>query len=232
MGQHVDYFHLSPVILTDALFFKYNPDLIVTGTFDQREDAYLTAEQYMMQHLQTFLVPTTVTGTYLYPHPAQGIRLDHGYIQSIDRIKAKSLDDDCDCDLTENDACAIIRGTWGYIDFRVTERAVRAQCGSCGYGSYYNIDVTYTAGLPTGTSALDRSLHKALSKVARVELMETVDPGANEGGPGDPGVKSWSSLGYSETRQDMMSTSFGQTAIGNYAARLVKHLKKRRPLKL
>jgi hypothetical protein len=231
MGQHVDYFHLSPVILTDALFFQYNPTILVTGTQAQRTSAYLMAEQEMMQHLETFLLPTTVTGTYLWPL-GNPIRLDHGYVSSVDRIVVQSFDGLCNCDITENTACAVIREGWGLIDGRVTSTAVRAGCGSCqAHGGYYNALITYTAGIPTGTAANDSALHMGLSKIAQIHLNEICDPGANEGGPGNPGLSGWSALGTSETRMPLKSFPFGSDAIANYVARLVRHLKKIRPLR-
>lgn len=233
MGQHVDYYHLAPVILTDDMFFEYNPNMIATGTTTQRNAAYVMSEQQMMQHLQTFLIPTTVTGSFLWPLPAERIRLDHGFVSSIDRIVVTSLDNTCDCDLTENEACAIIRSGWGLIDAMVISSAVKAGCGGCGaHGGYYHALVTYTAGFPTGTSSQDVGLHMGLSKIAEVNLNEIIDPGANEGGPGDPGIQAWSSLGYSETRQPLVAYPFGSGPIANYVARIVRHLKKRRPLRL
>ena len=233
MGQHVDYYHVAPVILTDDMFFEYNPTIIATGTYTQRRSSYIMAEQQMMQHLQTFLIPTTVTGAYLWPLPAERIRLDHGFVSSIDRIVVTSLDNYCSCDVTENAACALIRSGWGVIDALVISSAVRAGCGSCGaHGGYYHALVTYTAGYPTGTSSQDVSLHMGLSKIAEVALNEIIDPGASEGGPGDPGIKAWSSLGYSETRQELQSYPFGSGPMANYVARIVRHLKKRRPLRL
>ncbi len=231
MGHHVDYYHVAPVILTDDMFFEYNPNMIATGTVTQRNASYIMAEQQMMQHLQTFLIPTTVTGTYLWPLPMDSIRLDHGFVSSIDRIVVTSLDNCCSCDVTENEACALIRSGWGIIDPIVVSSAV-GSCGSCAaHGGYYQALVTYTAGYPTGTSSQDVSLHMGLAKIADVALKEIVDPGANEGGPGDPGIQSWSSLGYNETRQPLESFPFGSGPIANYVARLVRHLKKRRPLR-
>jgi len=232
MGQHVDYYHLSPVILTDEMFFDYNPTILVTGSATQRYAAYVTAEQQMMQHLQTFLIPTTVTGTYLWPALGNPIRLDHGFVSSIDRVAATSFDGYCNCDVTENTGCAIIRQGWGIIDARVVAGAVNAGCGACGMnGGWYQALITYTAGYPTGTTSQDVSLHNALAQVAEIALNEVCDPGANEGGPGDPGLKGWSSLGYSETRQELKEYPFGSSPMANYVARLVRHLKKNRPLK-
>lgn len=231
MGMHVEYYHLSPVILTDALFFEYNPTILVTGSASQRASAYVMAEQEMMQHLETFLIPTTVTGTYMWPL-TNPVRLDHGYVHSIDRIVATSINGLCTCDVTENAACAIIRQGWGIIDVRATSYAVGAGCGSCqGYGGYYQALITYTAGLPTGVAANDKSLQMGLAKIAQIHLNEICDPGANEGGIGDPGLQSWSALGSSETRMELKVYPFGSGAIANYVARLVKHLVKIRPLR-
>ena len=56
MGHHVDYYHVAPVILTDDMFFEYNPNLFTTGTFAQRRASYIMAEQQMMQHLQQLIL--------------------------------------------------------------------------------------------------------------------------------------------------------------------------------
>jgi len=228
----VDHAHLSPVILTDSMFFEMLPTLIVTGSSTHRDIAYLLAEQQMMQYLQTFLIPTIITGTYLWERPARSIRLDHCYVHTINRIKVTSFSGECDCDLDENDACAVIRDTWGIIDARVTAYAVRARCGACAPGYFYQALVTYSAGLPTGTSSQDKALHLALAKVAEINLIEIIDPGAAEGGPGDPGIESWSSLGYSQKRHQIIIYPWGSSPNANFAGRLVKHLKKIRPLRL
>jgi len=228
----VDYVHLSPVILTDSMFFEMLPTLVTTGTSVQRQIAYLLAEQQMIQHLETFLIPTSVTGTYLWSTPARSIRLDHGYISSVNRIVVTSFDGLCNCDISENAACAVIRSGWGLIDARVTSYAVRAKCGACASGYFYQAIVTYTAGLATGTSSQDKSLHVALAKIAEINLIELIDPGAAEGGPGDPGIESWSSLGYSQKRHEIKTFPWGASSNANFAGRLVKHLKRIRPLRL
>jgi len=225
-----EYHHLAPVILTDAMFFDYVPTCSHSGSAAQRRAAYVIAEQQMMEHLQTFLVPTSVTGTFLWNSMTSLYRLPYDYVRAIPRVVVTSLDSLCSCDLTENEACALIRDEWGLIDILQTSNAYASHCG-CAPGCSYLAIVTVTAGLNTGTAALDTSLHLALSMAASVALNEIVDPGANEGGPGDPGIQSYGSLGHSETRIPLQPTAFGQTPIGNYVARLVRHLKHRRPLK-
>lgn len=225
----VEYYHLAPVILTDPLFFEANPSLCETGTSTMRQSAYLIAEQQMMQYLGTFLVPTTVTGTYLWPVPMRPVMLDHTHIKSIDRLVVTSFDDSCDCDVTENDGCANIRDSMhGYIDPRVTSYAVRASCG-CGPGDFYQIIATYTAGLPTGTAANDHGLHQALGMLAAMHLQEMLQPGSQES---MQGITSWSADGYSETRGAARYTAFGMSSRAQYVAQLVKHLKPFRVLSL
>jgi len=231
----VEYYHLSPVILSDAIFFAVNPTAIETGTVSQRQMAYLIAEQQMMKHLSTFLVPTTVTGSYLWPVPYAPIELGYTHVQSINRLVATSFDDSCSCDVTENAGCASIRDNGqGYIDLRITAAAYRSKCG-CSPGGLYQAIVTFTAGLPTGVASGDLGLHAALGMLAFMHLGEIINPGVNEGGIGAPGIQSWSADGYSETRVNSsrwMYTVFGMSARAQYIAQLVRHLKLYRAMRL
>lgn len=218
----VEYYHLAPVILNDALFFAYNPSLCETGTFAQRQTAYLIAEQQMMQHLGTFLTPTTVTGTYLWPVPYRPVMLDHTRVHSIDRVVVTSFDDTCDCDVTENPGCATIRDSFhAIIDPRVVSAAARTLCG-CSPGDLYLIICSYTAGLPTGVAASDLGLQSALGMLAGMHLQEMLQPGSQES---MAGITSWSADGYSETRKFITSTAFGASSKAQYITQLVKHLK-------
>jgi hypothetical protein len=227
----LEYYHLAPVVLTDNLFFEYAPACSMTGTATQRNAAYTIAEQQMIQHLGTFLLPTTVTGSFLFPVPMKPLILPYTHLISIDRVVAKSLDDCADCDLTDHAGCGIIRDNVGYIDLLVVEHGARSLCGSCA-GVYYLAEITVTAGLPTGVAANDHGLHMALAKLAEVTLAEMIDPGANEGGPGDPGLSAWGSQGYSETRMPLAKTPMGSGPMANYIARLVRHLKVKRALRM
>jgi hypothetical protein len=226
----VEYYHLSPVILTDDVFFPLTPPLTESGTFGQRQVAYLAAEQQAMQAIGTFLIPTTVTGSFIWPIPPKPIILPHDRVQSIDRVAVYGRDDLCSCDLTAYDGCGLIRDSYGYIDLVVTEGYWRSSCG-CAPGGPYRVEVTYTAGLPTGTAANDTSLHMGLAIAARLNLWEMVEPGALEGGAGDAGVQSYGTLGYSETRVPLKNTPFGVSALANKANMLVKHLKRHRMLR-
>jgi hypothetical protein len=183
----------------------------------------------MIQELVTPLLPTQLTGTYMWPF-RYPLALEFCHLQSIDHVRALALDG-CNCDLTEYEACATIRSdTYGYIDPRLIWGGVNV-CG-CGPGQIYQIEVVFTAGLPTGVAANDSSLHLGLATAAAQVLREIVDPGSNEGGPGAPGLKSWSADRYSETRVDPKKTPFGQNAIGTFIAGLVRHLRKDRAMAL
>lgn len=226
----IEYYHLAPVVLTDSMFFEYAPTCSMTGTATQRHAAFTIAEQQMIQHLGTFLLPTSVTGTFLFPVPMKPLIMPYHHLISIDRVVAKSLDDCSDCDLTDHEGCAIIRDNVGYIDLHIVEQGAKSLCGGCA-GGYYLAEITLTAGYPTGVAANDHALHMALAKLAEITMAEMIDPGANEGGPGDPGLSGWSSQGYSETRMPLFRNSMGAGPMANYIARLVRHLKVHRALR-
>lgn len=223
-----EFYHLSPVILTDDLFFTYRPDCMVTGTAELRQAAYLTAEQQMVQAIGTPLVPTTVTGTYLAT--GNPLILDFDRVQSIDSVVILTDDGACNCDLTREDGCAQVRGGYGYIDVKRTSDIARSKCG-CGANASYKWEIAFTAGLPTGTSSQDSNLHIALAMAAELDLKEMIDPGALEGGPGDPGLTSFGTQGYSESRVKPRSTPFGQSAMANHIFNRIKHLRKKRALR-
>lgn len=230
--MNFEYFHLAPVILSDSLFFAMRPDAVLTGTSAAREASYIIAESMMVEHLGTFLLPTTITGTLSY-FPGRGrVRIPHHNLHSVDQVLVWSRDSSCNCTLTSTDGCANMIGSWGVVDLRVINSAYIRGCGGGPAASPpYKYEVTWTAGLPTGTAALDKRLHLALALQAEEILKDFTDPGAHEGGPGDAGIQGFSTLGYQETRVKLKDTTFGQTAMGNYVARMVKHLVKQPPLR-
>lgn len=224
-----EFHHLSPVILTDALFDTFVPALTTTPTAAQKNAAYLIAEQNMVRGLKTPLLPTQVSGTFAFPIPYATIKLPHIYVRSLDSVVAYGYDSGCNCDVTDLTACGRIRNYIGWIDTRIIAGFYVRACGSPIRPAYY--DITYTAGLLTGTAADDASLHLSLSMLARLQLLEMTDPGGLEGGGGDIGVQSYSTLGYSETRVKLKKTPFGSSAIANKAWDLVKHLRIHFPMK-
>jgi hypothetical protein len=215
------------------MFDEYNANCIDLGTVSQRQNSYVIAESRMIEQIGTFLLPTTVTGTFMWPQSSQPIVLPHRFLTSIDRLVIQSFEGECNCDLTQNAGCGLIRNGIGYIDARVTEFAATSYCSCGGGGWLYQAQVTYTAGLPTGTAANDTRLHNALAIVAYEALTQMVEPGLGAGGPGNPGVTSFSTMGYSETfnKESLQKTKLGNSALANYAASLVSHYKKKRALR-
>ena len=227
----MEYFHLSPVILNDSVFTSYGGR---TGTSlpAQRQAAYLSAEIQMIKELGTFLLPTAVTGTWEYSslYPSR-LELPSHHVISIDAVTMLSQESICNCNISEDSGCSfIVDSLYGYIDVRQLTSSYIA-CG-CSLAAPYQVRVAYTAGLPTGVAALDSSLHLALTIVAELVLFEIVDAKALEGGPGDPGVQEWVSMGYGEKRTKLSKTVFGSSARANKAKQLVEHLVPKKALKM
>lgn len=225
----VEFHHLSPVILTAEMFDKYSPELTVTPRPDQQGAAFLIAEQRMVEGLQTPLLPSQVSGSFNFPYPYEVIQLPHIYVRSLDAITAWGYVGGCSCDITELQACGRLRNFMGYVDTKIIAGFYVRACGASVAPEFY--DITYTAGLSTGTAANDSRLHMALSILARIELLEMLDPGALEGGGGNIGVQSYSTAGYSESRVKLKDTPFGTSPLSNKAWDLVSHLRKKRPLR-
>ncbi|KKM93615.1 hypothetical protein LCGC14_1206460, partial [marine sediment metagenome] len=214
------------------MFEALVPPVTVPSEPSQREVAYFVAEQQMVKALSTPLVPTQISGSFSFVIPYQMLTLPHKYIRSVDAITARGLVGTCNCDMTNINACAVIRSYFGYVDTRIIAGLYGSSGCGCGSTKPYDYNITYTAGLTTGTAMNDKSLHRSLAILARLELLDMLDPGGLEGGGGDPGVQSYSSLGYSETRVDLDDTPFGKSALANKAWNLVDHLYIMRPLKM
>lgn len=226
-----DYYHLTPVILDDDLYETYG-GRTGTSTAAQRQAAYAIAEMQMIREIGTLLQPTTVTGTFLFqPDGHNRYQLPLNRIISIDAVTILSQESACNCNIDEEEGCAFIAdSSFGYIDIR---RLTNAALGcACALNLPYQTRVAFTAGLPTGVSSTDSALHLALTIVAELALLEIIDPKGLEGGPGDPGVQEWVSMGYGEKRTPLMKTVFGSSARANRAKNLVKHLHKKSALKL
>lgn len=237
----------SPIILTDNVYLEYGGK---TGTFTpaQRQSSYLLAEMQVSKHIGTLLLPMTVTGTFPYTGQKR-IITDYGYVSQIIDLQVLSVDGfSTNCDLKRNSGCAFIyEDTFGYLD-------VRQVFTSCNLGypalyplaypifpifnpytftTPYQFQVTYKAGLPTGTANFPGIL-EALTILAQMDLNEK-DPGnagMNEG-VGSVGISDFSDRVYREKRKDadMKRTIFGSSPKANYAARLIDAtIRKARPL--
>ena len=219
-----------PLILNDSIFTEYGGR---TGTFSasQRQASYLVAEMQTSSYIGTLLLPTIVTGTYPYMGKNR-IPTDYGYVSQLLNVNVKSKGFlSTDCSLVDNEACGYIyNDTYGYIDFK----QVALICGLAIYGTFggnavvvpnvpYQIDITYQAGLPTGTANQPPVL-EALTILAQIDLNEK-DPG-NSGineATGDVGVQDFKSLDYRELRAEhaLVKTALGDSAKSQRAKKLL-----------
>ena len=81
------YPYSSCIILTDELFSAYGGHSDNTSDF-QRKAAYWIAEQEASEDLETYLLPTIVTGTYLYNPIERFLILDHTWIKQGKHLSA------------------------------------------------------------------------------------------------------------------------------------------------
>ena len=228
----------TPAILTDDIFVAYG-GLTGTTTVAQRQAAYSIAEGQAIQEIGTFLESTIVTGTHSWPPMSQPLQLPYTHVSVISSVVAIH-DAGCNCadDSVEIDGCAwLLDGDGGLVSLRECGNTLKASCSGCSCGHYgagpLQVRVVYTAGLPAN-AANDPRLLKGLATAAQLALEQMTDPAAAEGGAGDPGIKSFSSLSYSETRADssFKETAFGSSARANYAAKMLRPFKFKRALKL
>ena len=213
----------SPIILTDALFSEYGGDATL-GTNAQRNAAYFIAEQQASEDLETYLLPTIVTGTYIYRPIDKFLVLDNTHVTRI--ISTSYID-------TEEKVYWSQTGTDNvYISLRDGERGLvdihwlsgRCNCTSV-YAYPYKVQEVYECGLTSGTSYRSDIL-LALTTYADIILNEIIGYG-NEA-PGDIGVQSYANQGYSENRVKLIKTSFGTSARAQFVKKLlVKHRKNR-----
>jgi hypothetical protein len=206
-----------PLILSDSIFTDYGGK---TGTFTsaQRQSSYLIAEMQVSSYIGTLLLPTNVTGTYPFMNTMR-LATDYGYVQELNNVSFFSKTSLCgSCSLTSNDGCGYIyQDTFGYIDVEQTI----SSCGAC--SCPYQIQISYKAGLPTGTASSPPFL-EALTILAQIDLNEK-DPG-NSGineTTGDLAVQSYKSLDYSEERgaHSLVKTALGESAKAMRAKRLI-----------
>jgi hypothetical protein len=206
------YPYSSPIILNDSIFIQYGG---TTGSFTaaQRSAAYLIAEKQATKHVGTFLLPTTVTGTFSY---SPRIVTDYGYVSQVYSVNIISKDNFTECTLQQNSGCVFIwEDTFGYLDVG----CLMSYCHCNKWIVPYQVQLAYQAGLPTGVASQPDIL-LALTMAATISLNEMVFPSQNEG-VGDVGIEQFSSLDYSEKRKALKNTSFGNSARANKIASLL-----------
>ena len=219
------YPYSTPIILTDDIYVAYGGH---TGSsvVAQRAGAYWIAERTLSSDLETFLLPTIITGTYLYNPLDKFLILDHTYIQRV--IRTRFLD-------TEETAYWSQAGTDNlYLSLRDDERGlvdIHWVLGSCSAHTMipYKIEEVYEAGLPTGT-ANNPDILLALTTYADIVLNEIIGYG-NEA-PGDIGVQQFSNQQYMETRVRLVQTAFGSSARAQFIKKLTEKYRHKRYVSL
>lgn len=210
------YPYSTPIILTDSIFITYGGHENNT-VLAQRQGAYVIAEEAVSRDLNTFLLPTIVSGSFTPYH--NRLRLAHAYVNSILSVKYY----DSEGDLIETlgtDDYQLYNDEYGLLDL---EAYSRWRCTHLQHP--YRVDVVYNAGLQSGTSYQPNIL-MALTTYADIILNEMIGYG-NEA-PGDIGVQDFTNQEYSEKRVKLLNTVYGSSARANFVSKLLTRYRKHR----
>lgn len=220
----------GPIILNDEIYSQYGGQGTGSFTSQQLRSSYWLAEMQVSNYIGTLLLPHNVTGTFNYMG-RQRIATDYGYVHQLYEVTVMSKQGLSSCNLQTIEGCGYINNdTFGYIDFQV----VSSVCGLA-YWQYpvtpyavahnypYQIQISYQAGLPTGTANLPGVL-QALTILAQIDLNEK-SPGTvgqNEG-VGDIAIQKFRTLDYSEDRgaHSLVKTALGESPKAMRAKRLL-----------
>ena len=216
----------SNVIITDAIYTAYGGDITIASQA-QRNAAYWMAEEKASEDLETFLLPTIVTGTFLY-RPGL-IILDHSHVNYVSMVRFLDFEGDVyfTATGTTNVYFNLYNDERGLLD--VAQLVATCNCNTSLRPSPYKLQVVYQAGLPSGTSFRPDIL-LALTTYSTIILNEIIGYG-NES-VGDIGVAEYRNQEYSERRKGMINTTFGSSAKANFAYRMLTRLRKRRHVSL
>lgn len=217
------YPYSTAVIMSDSIFISYGGHM-GDSTQAQRNAAYWIAERQLCDDLETFLLPTIVTGTYLYNPMDKFLVLDHTYIHRV--IKTSFID-------TKETVYWSQLGTDNvYLSLRDDERGLvdihwlLGNCNCTSYSQYpYQIREVYEAGFSSGTSS-SQDILLALTTYTDIILNEIMGYG-NEA-PGDIGVQSFDNQDYSENRITLIRTSFGSSAKAQFIKKLIQKYRRDR----
>jgi len=224
-GVAVDFIATGTYILSDTLYSELNGG-VGNSTSSQRNVAYLIAEEQVMRFIGTFLVPTVVTGTFPWPSTDR-FQIPVKYVSNVYSVFAVH-ESGCECGTIEYNGCAfILDGPNGVISIRNCGN-IASGCAGCGCasanggggGGLRQFRIAFEAGHPQLQFA--GSAKMALVKAAEAALNQIIDPSKALGGPGDPGLTSYSDSGYSQSMTGLKDTPFGGSPEANYVARLLK----------
>ena len=211
----MEYPYNSSIVLTDSLFVKFGGQL-GTSTSQQREMAYLLAEDQMTEHLSTFLIPTTITGSISLMNNGL-FATEFGHVRQVNSVSIEVVRQLNPLQTEIHTGSALIRNAeHGYLEVFV----------NCNYGLWmYKSYAAYESGFSTGTSAQPAML-AALTLAAQINLNEMDVSLANEG-VADIGIQRFSNQSYSEERKFLGNTVFGNSAAAQRIARLVRKYRSR-----
>jgi hypothetical protein len=235
---YLPYLVTGTAVLNDAIYADFGGDLD-DSTSAQRNNAYQIAEQFALQEIGTFLVPTTISGTFAWPQYDLRFNLPHTHVRSVSSLTAIH-EAGCDCadDQVELSGCAwIIDSRAGIVDLRQCgdqsgQPSIACGCSYRAHGEPLLYQIVYEAGIEAGRVAANASALQGLTIAAELALEQMTDPAAAEGGPGDPSLTNFSDTGYSASRQFLVMTAFGGSPRANYAARMLAPLKFKRAMRI
>jgi hypothetical protein len=217
------YPYTSPIIMTDDIFDAHGGDLN-GSTPALRQIAFTVAEEAVTDDIGTFLLPTTVTGTYSYnlTHP---IILDYSYINAVHVLRFLDTQERVYYSVTgtANVYVSLKDATYGIVE--VHRAIANCRCVSAFNPYPYQIQVSYTAGLPTGTASSPKFL-LALSTYSDMVLNQLEGYG-NEA-DGLVGVSEFKNQDYSEKRHNLKRTIFGSSARAQFVSDLLVRYRKHR----
>lgn len=218
-------------VLSTGIFFDYGGDDL-GATLAQLEASFCVAEQIAQLQLNTFLTPTSWTGTFDRIAYFQPIMMPHSHLRSIDGVTLICETNRCTCAIRRLDSCGHIKQQGpSIIELRLPSSGW-ASCSCSGCGGALSFEIAYTAGIPTGHLGSAPAALAALTVLAQEALEQIVDPGASPSGPGAPGVESWSQFRYREKRFGQLVTQLGNSARANYAAKLLQPWRIKRAYKV
>lgn len=210
-----NYPYNSAIILTDTLFNLYGGH---TGSSvaAQRQAAYFISEIAVSDDISTLLLPTIVTGTYLY-NPLHEFILDHGYITKIIQTKYICQDESVFYTVagTANDYVTLLDGEYGTAIINASGGGL-CNCGNSNIP--FKVQFVYEAGLPSGTSYHPDIL---LGLVTYADIILNEIQGYGNEAPGDIGVQDYRNQGYSESRVALIRTVFGTSARAQFVHKLL-----------
>lgn len=215
----IPYPYNTAQILTDDIYTAHGGHT-GSSTAAQRQAAYLIAEKAVTLDIGTYLVPTTVTGSFSYDLYSP-IKLEHTYINKVNALFFFDTEESNYYTITDQNSpyFSIRNNDYGIVD-------IHYFVGSCNCHSDgefpYIVKVSYTAGLASGTVyQADHLL--GLSTYAEIILNEMLGFG-NES-PGDIGVQTFRNQQYSEMRIGMYDTVFGNSPRARFAHRMFDDLR-------